>query len=81
VKQQLINLFVNSIEAVLDQGTIRVAAASVFTSFFTTRMDKKNVGLGLSICLNIVESHGGVMSFEGEPGGGTTFTVRLSCVR
>ncbi len=105
LKQLLINLLANSIEAVLEQGKIIIEAAkssegteavlrvtdngygisqeisaSVFTPFFTTKMDKKNVGLGLSICQNIVESHGGGISFESKPGIRTTFKIRIPCV-
>ena len=40
-------------------------------------MNKKNTGLGLSICHQIVEAHRGVISFSNVPGQLTEFTVRL----
>ena len=45
--------------------------------FFTTKLSRSNTGLGLSICRNILEEHGGTIAFESRPGAGTRFTVRL----
>jgi len=38
---------------------------------------EKSFGLGLSICRQIIESHGGKIWFENNPGGGSKFCIRL----
>jgi signal transduction histidine kinase len=49
----------------------------VFEPFFTTKKDGKGTGLGLSIVKNIVEGHGGTVTFESDVGEGTTFVITL----
>ncbi len=49
----------------------------IFDIFFTTKPVGKGTGLGLSITQNIIQLHGGTISFECPQGGGTTFTVEL----
>jgi len=61
--------------------------AKVFDRFF--RVDKARArdggaggtGLGLSICKAIVESHGGQITVESQPGEGATFTISLPLYR
>ena len=49
----------------------------VFEPFFTTKSGKGGTGVGLSLCLNIVASHGGQMLIEDTIGGGATFLISL----
>ncbi len=48
----------------------------IFDPFFTTKLTTKNAGLGLTVCHDIVENHGGVITCESVRGW-TSFTIRL----
>ncbi len=53
-------------------------AARVFDPFFTTKEVGRGTGQGLAIARTmVVERHGGLLSFDTEPGSGTTFHVDL----
>jgi two-component system NtrC family sensor kinase len=52
-------------------------APQIFTPFFTTKDPGQGTGLGLSISYRILEGHGGGLTFEHGPDGGTVFTMRL----
>jgi len=47
----------------------------IFQPFFSTKITKRNAGLGLSICQQIVKEHEGEISFESVPGEKTSFSV------
>jgi signal transduction histidine kinase len=47
----------------------------IFSPFFTTKED--GTGLGLVICLSIVQQHLGTIQVDPAPGGGTKVSVRL----
>lgn len=50
----------------------------VFEPFFTTKEIGRGSGQGLAIARSIVsDKHGGSLTFESEPGNGTTFTIKL----
>ncbi|MCF7929071.1 MAG: ATP-binding cassette domain-containing protein [Spirochaetales bacterium] len=102
LKQVIMNLVMNSIDAVLDNGNIDInlheqeeeamyvftvkdngygipedVAEEIFKPFFSTKVNKKNTGLGLSICRHIIEDHGGTINFHSVPGTSTEFIIRL----
>jgi two-component system NtrC family sensor kinase len=49
----------------------------VFVPFFTTKRDSQGTGLGLSIVKNVLESHGGDIRVESDPGRSTCFIIEL----
>jgi two-component system sensor kinase FixL len=59
-------------------GLAPEAADRLFRPFFTTK--DHGMGVGLSICRNIVEAHGGKIWAEANPGGGTVFRFTLRAV-
>lgn len=49
----------------------------IFDPFFTTKPIGEGTGLGLSISHKIAEEHGGSIDVRSEPGGGTTFIIKI----
>src|SRR6267142_1731960 len=49
----------------------------VFDPFFTTKPVGEGTGLGLSLCIGIIEAHEGRMTVENVPTSGARFSIRL----
>lgn len=49
----------------------------IFKAFYTTKPEGQGTGLGLTICREIVDEHGGELYLQSEVGRGSTFTVVL----
>ena len=47
----------------------------IYNLYFTTK--EKGSGIGLSMTFRIIQLHDGTISFESEPGKGTTFSLRV----
>lgn len=68
----------NTVEVRVGDTGSGIAAADrprLFEPFFTTRAD--GTGLGLALCREVVESHGGRIELEATGPAGSTFRVRL----
>jgi two-component system NtrC family sensor kinase len=101
IRQALMNLFINSADAMLvDRGKIVLRTRmnedrveievedsgcgiseenleKVFDPFFTTKEPGKGTGLGLAVCLGLVESLGGTMKLSSQPDCGTTVVLSV----
>ena len=59
-------------------GLANDAEEKMFTPFYTTKSD--GMGIGLSVCHSIIQSHGGTLNFDRNPEGGAIlwFTVPIA---
>jgi signal transduction histidine kinase len=57
------------------KGVNPAIADKIFDPFVTTRQTEGGTGLGLPITYNLVEAHGGEITFESKEGEGTLFTI------
>ncbi|OXS56818.1 hypothetical protein B1A99_18300 [Cohnella sp. CIP 111063] len=99
MKQLVLNLSRNGMEAMNDKGVLRIETQNLadavqlrvsdngvgippeklnrlFEPFFTTKTN--GTGLGLALCLSIVERHHGKIHVESTVGEGTTFIVSFA---
>ena len=60
----------------LGKGIDKSIRHRVFEPFFTTK--PAGMGMGLDVCLSIVEAHGGKLRFRDGPDGGTIFSFTIS---
>ncbi|MEJ2698422.1 MAG: ATP-binding protein [Desulfuromonadales bacterium] len=51
---------------------------NIFVPFFTTKT--QGTGLGLPICKQLLEQHGGTIHVESRVGSGSTFTIELPVI-
>jgi signal transduction histidine kinase len=59
------------------QGIAPETLGKLFIPFFTTKTTGHSIGIGLSICYNIIQHHGGEILVCSEPGKGSIFRVML----
>ncbi len=101
LKQVLLNLVLNAMDAMDSQGTITIRTCldngdhaalivedtgqgippanlnKLFIPFFTTKTKGHSIGIGLSICYNIIKNHDGEIHVCSEVGKGSIFRVML----
>jgi two-component system sensor kinase FixL len=65
--------------SISDTGAGIPTAIDIFEPFFTTK--SFGTGIGLTIVRQIVQAHGGSISYRSEPGKGTTFAIDLPLAR
>lgn len=67
------------------EGIAEAIRGQIFQPFVSTKLnadrpEQRGIGLGLALCREIVEEHGGQISFQSEKGKGTTFSFSLPAV-
>lgn len=59
------------------EGITDAVAQRLFDPFYTTKPTGQGVGLGLFVAHEIVSQHGGIITAEGAPGGGTRVWIHV----
>ncbi len=59
------------------EGMAPGARERAFEPFYTTRTSGRNMGLGLSIAFGIIKIHGGAITIDPAPGGGTVVEILI----
>jgi len=59
-------------------GITETEQSKIFTPFFTTKA--AGMGMGLSICQSLINSHGGELRFNSQPKKGSTFYFTLPVI-
>jgi len=59
------------------EGIAPETVAHIFDPMFTTKRMGTGAGLGLAICKQIVQQHGGSIEVRSRPGEGACFTINL----
>jgi len=60
-------------------GMTRDEVDHAYEPFFTTKDPGSGTGLGLWICYQVIQRHGGTIRIDSSPGQGTSVTVKLPC--
>lgn len=63
------------------QGIAREDLAHIFDPFYTTKIEGKGLGLGLSTVYGIIDRHKGTIGVESELGKGSVFIIKLPAGR
>ncbi len=50
---------------------------NIFEPFFTTKRQKENIGIGLTLCKNIINKYNGEIQIDSKPESFTVFTIKL----
>jgi two-component system NtrC family sensor kinase len=58
-------------------GIPAAVRSRIFEPYFTTKAVGAGTGVGLAVCLGIVEAHGGTLVVDGGEGTGAVFTIEL----
>jgi signal transduction histidine kinase len=59
------------------QGIPKTHLDKIFDPFFTTKGAAQGTGIGLAVCAQIIQAHGGNITAHSQEGEGSTFTVRF----